>query len=201
MNNWRDDVVEWLKKKGWSKTRLAKESSIPPSTFRDMLNPKICSPLRDDRRKRLYEVTKISSLERPFKDEKILSRVKPKTDIRKTKRRELTPEIIEGVRGLAGMANYLSGQLEELESPKQTIDYTVQEYKVVDAFYDLVDALEYFKQAPLREIKRLTQRIDPKHVGYLTAFFNALYKTDQFNSWVKMSGFTPRRPKESKENK
>ena len=87
----------------------------------------------------------------------------------------------------------MASQIEK-SSEDRHLDYSAQTRKALDSFYDFVEALEPFKHASLDERKQLTKALNSNDVGYLISFLNAVYKPNQFDSWIALSSYTPKRP-------
>ncbi len=215
MTDWRSELNQWIESMGYTKKRLANESGVNYSTLKELLNPKegrIVS-LSEERRNRLYNVTKLEILRDPLANEDrsgyLNVDLTDETDPRVIEIRALEKSRLDDIhknvrltamlRGISATSEYLA----DVIGGKEVISRNSpgHERRVVDAFYNLIDALEEYKGLDDAQRTSLTSLIDSKDVGYMISYLNAIYKPDGFKEWVKMSGYKPYRPKFERDKK
>lgn len=180
MANWVEEFNQWLKSKNETLTEFSRQSKIPKSSLTDYLYGR--SKMPDNRREKFYMLTGLEVF---------------KAQVEPIKRDKEIPEINEdilsiAIRDLESQVEYLK-QVVKLRDKKPAREERRQNIRdAKKSFYNLIDALDYFKHCPDEERQQLTRAIDGRDVGYLTSFLDAIYKPDVFRTWVNFSNYRVR---------
>ena len=135
---------------------------------------------KENVRNKLYELTGIESLKSQDMQQKPIVK-KQKTAINLDKIVQ-TIKIIE--KQLSELRQSLNKKDIQAIRPNQPTHV-----RFSDAFYNLANEIESFRDASVKDRQKLKTMISPKDVGYVSAFLKALFDEDKFTDFILFSKY------------
>ncbi|MFC1686067.1 hypothetical protein ACFLZZ_03540 [Nanoarchaeota archaeon] len=131
----------------------------------------------------LYEVTKLECFNPesgviPFPHQNIgehIANLRKKGELPPRKQPKRKDSLTERIKGHS--SNNPQGRVEE----------------VANSFYNLVDALDYFKDCPEKDREKLLKRLSQKDIGYLNEFLSAVWQKSEFKAFILKTEYRPER--------
>jgi len=190
MANWAEQLNEWMKSNNVSKKALCEKTGIKGPSLYDYTHGRAKMP--DKKRKILYESTNLEILANPVEPMECPVQNKGAKETVREKSDEKNENLYNDILDLEAKVTHLKNKYAK---PTQKTESFGKIKKIESIFYNLLQEMEYLKSAPSEEREKLTKSINSKDMGYFISFINAIYKPDQFNMWVRMSGYIPTKRK------